>query len=113
MTPCGRGHNVYQLTIVCHTVHVTRANRLTIRYLRWTQVDLLKLQIGPILVRQEIHCPGGQFFLIFLESASMSLSSPQSHVHMRTNTTEMATTAAHRYALAKLDVHVATMVSVH
>ena len=29
------------------------------------------------------------------------------------NVTAIATTAAHRYALAKLDVHVATMVSVH
>jgi hypothetical protein len=41
------------------------------------------------------------------------VSSLQSHVHKRVNTAAMATTAVHRYALAKLDVHVATIVSVH
>ena len=48
-----------------------------------------------------------------LVSSSLSESSLQSHVHTRASTTAIATTAAHRYALAKLDVHVATMVSVH
>ena len=48
-----------------------------------------------------------------LSSSLLSESSLQSHVHTRANTTAIATTAAHRYALAKLDVHVATMVSVH
>ena len=48
-----------------------------------------------------------------LSSSLLSESSLQSHVHTRASTTAIATTAAHRYALAKLDVHVATMVSVH
>ena len=48
-----------------------------------------------------------------VSSSSLSESSLQSHVHTRASTTAIATTAAHRYALAKLDVHVATMVSVH
>ena len=45
--------------------------------------------------------------------SSLSESSLQSHVHTRASTTAIATTAAHRYALATLNVHVATMVSVH
>ena len=44
---------------------------------------------------------------------ALSESSLQSHVHTRANTTAIATIAAHMYALAKLDVHVATIVSVH
>ena len=46
-------------------------------------------------------------------SSSLSESSLKSHVHTRASTTAIATTAVHRYALAKLDVHVATIVSVH
>ena len=42
-----------------------------------------------------------------------TVGSLKSHVHTRANATAIATTAAQRYALAKLDVHVATMVSVH
>ena len=48
-----------------------------------------------------------------LSSSLLSESSLQSHVHTRANTAAIATTAVHRYALAKLDVHVATIVSVH
>ena len=48
-----------------------------------------------------------------VSSSSLSESSLKSHVHTRANATAIATTAAQRYALAKLDVHVATMVSVH
>ena len=46
-------------------------------------------------------------------SSSLSVSLLQSHVHKRANTAAIATTAVHRYALAKLDVHVAIIVSVH